>query len=192
MSIIHEALKKATREKGMDYSTEEKETVQRNIALEFARKKPRLNWGPIFILLVLVLVTGPIVAPIFSTPFKGANTSGSISGSKAALNVPSVLSPLAGLPMPNPAMDRKAQFAVEESPIFASSPTQTVISKMPAFNLSGVIYSDYSPKDSFCIINNKIVKVGETVEGAQLVSVSQNMAKIQYQGKEIELSVGND
>ena len=78
MSIINEALKKAVREKEAGYSSSDKEAVRRNIELEFQQKKRRFNWGPVFIVLMLVLISGPIVAPIFSTPLKGVNPSENI------------------------------------------------------------------------------------------------------------------
>ena len=189
MSIINEALKKAVREKGASYSSEEKETVRRNIELEFQRKKPRLNWGPIFILLVLVLITGPIVAPIFSTPFKNVKYSGNTSNLTATHNIPSRSIDLAdAAPAPDLKTNRKAQFTVEESPLFGNAPP-TIISKTPGLSLSGVVYSD---KDSYCIINNKVVKVGDTIQGAKLLEILQNSAKVDYQGKEITLTMNND
>ena len=189
MSIINEALKKAVREKETGYSSEDREAVRRHIELEFRPKKPRLNWGPIFVLLVLVLITGPIVAPIFSTPFKGANTTGAILNPAAAQNVPVASDHLANASATDPKNNQKAQFAIEESPLFNNVPAATIISRTPDLSLSGIVYS---PKESYCIINNKIIKVGDTIQGARLLEVSQNSVKFDYQGKEMALSMGSE
>ena len=133
-----------------------------------------------------------MVVVVFVGGLGGFGTAGYLSSPGAAKNIPAASTDLAGVPQSGSTLDRKAQFAVEESPIFAGSPASPIVSRAPDFNLSGVIYSDFSPKDSFCIINDKIVKVGEVVDGAKLLSVSQNMATVEYQGKEITLSVGND
>mgnify|MGYP001558366866 CR=1 FL=1 len=189
MSIINEALKKAVREKTTVFSPQDKQTMLRNIEVELQTKKNRLNWGPIFILLVLVLITGPIVAPIFSTPFKDAARPNSLPTHPVAQNVPSQpVSEYASLPSQTSASTRKAQFAIEENPVFGTPPA-ALIPKRPELNLSGIVYS---PEDSYCILNNKIVKVGDTVQGAKLVAVSRNEAKLDYQGQEMLLSVNND
>src|SRR3989338_1217699 len=127
MSIINEALKKAIHEKEAGFSPRDNELVRKNIEIAFQRKKPQLNWGPIFILLVLELITGPIVAPIFSTPFKtAAYSTGSLSAKSAAQNVP--VQPVTDLAKAvvnsEPSAARKAQFAVEEAPIFGGPHTQ--------------------------------------------------------------------
>ena len=191
MSIINEALKKAIHEKEAGFSPRDNELVRRNIEIAFQRKKPQLNWGPIFILLVLVLITGPIVAPIFSTPFKtAAYSTGNLSPKSVAQNVP--VQPITDLAKAvvssEPPVARKAQFAVEESPLFGNSQSHAPW-QMPSLNLSGIVYS---PEESYCIINNKIVKVGDTVQGAKLLSVSHNLVTLDYQGKAVSLEVSGE
>ena len=188
MSIINEALKKAAREKEVGYSSEDKEAVRRNIQLEFHQKKTRFNWGPIFILLVLVLISGPIVAPIFSTPIKGVSARRNTLNPAATQNVPTASAKLASALVPQLNTNRKAQFAVEESPLFASVPATTPISRTPDLTLTGIVYS---PNGSYCIINNRIIKVGDTVQGARLLTVSQNSVRLDYQGQEMALSLSN-
>ena len=146
MSIINEALKKAVREKEPSFSFRDKETMRRNVEVQLQPKKWRLNWGPVFILLVLTLVTGPIVAPIFSTPFKHAVNSGGLSSSLAAQNIPArSVTEMASLPTPTASVTRKAQFAIEESPVFGTQPVLG-ISKMPEISLSGIVYSADDPE----------------------------------------------
>ena len=176
MSIINEALKKAVREKEASYSSNNKNAIQRNLGIEFLPKKRRFNWGPVFVLLMLALISGPIVAPIFSTPLKGAHTA------NGTLNPPTTQN------IPPDSTNRKSQFAVEEIALPVSVPPAVVFPKMPNLTLSGIVYS---PNGSYCIINNLIVKVGDTVHGAKLLAVSQNSVRLDYQGKEMALSLNN-
>lgn len=150
MSIINEALKKAAREKA---------PVIRQLEFEHERKRGRWNWGPLFVISVLLLITAPIISPVFSTSFKTEPT------------------PTA------PSLTRKGQFAIEEAPrVSAVSP---FVASMPNLYLSGIVFS---PQDSYCIINEKIVKVGETVSGAKLVRVTPTDATLEFQGNNVVLT----
>ena len=191
MSIINEALKKAVREKEFGFSSQDRDTVRRNIEIEFQRKKPRFNWGPIFVLLVLVLIAGPIVAPVFSTPFKASYSQGNLSSGSAIKNIP--IQPTADIAKAiivteNSSETRRAQFGIEESPMLGGSQMQA-LSRSPQLSLSGIVYS---PEEAYCIINNKIVKSGDTIRGAKLISISRNTATLDYQGNKITLSVSSD
>ncbi len=191
MSIINEALKKAVREKEENFSLEDREMVRRNIELEFQKKRSKFNWGPVFILLVLVLITGPIVAPIFSTPIKNSTNIASASEHSATQNIPAstATTEVASAPSSGINANRKAQFAVEEAPLTNAIATPTIISRTPDLTLSGIVYS--AKQSSYCIINNQIVKVGDSIQGAKLISVSQDSAKLNYEGKEISLNTGS-
>ncbi len=189
MSIINEALKKAVREKETGHSLADRESVRRNIELELRLKKSHFNWGPVFILLVLVLISGPIIAPIFSMPVKGAATPVTALNPAASQNIPAVSADLADASVAEVKTNRKAQFAVEETPLFLGTPPTTILSRTPDLTLSGIVYSD---QGSYCIINNRIVKVGDSIQGAKLLNVSQNSVKLDYQGKEMALSVNNE
>ncbi len=174
MSIINEALKKAGVEK-------ESDVLRKSIQLEFQKKKSGVNWGPVFVVLVLVLITGPIVVPVFSTPFQSSSLHKSLS-SHASQGVP----PLAlaePLPRAQSEVTRQAQFSIEETiPQNTNHPPTAV---MPDFTLSGIVFS---PKDSYCLLNNKIAKVGDTISGAKLVRISADQVVLDYQGQEIVLS----
>ena len=189
MSIINEALKKAVREKGVSHSVAADEaTVRRHIELEFSPKKSKFNWGPIFILLVLVLISGPIVAPLFSTPSHNVSLGTPINHTITQNISATTNTDLASASFNDNGANRKAQFAVEESPLFQGQ-SPVIISRIPDLNLSGIVYS---AQQSYCIINNRIVKTGDTIQGAKLVNVSQNTVTLDYQGKEMMLSVSNN
>ena len=181
MSIINEALKKASKENrsiGIVSMETTAESARRNLELEMARRKTRVNWGPIFVVLVLLLITGPIIAPVFSTPFRRMGVS-----DQTSLRTPRPAQ-LASVPVSSPDT-RKAQFAIEETPVFAQAgPAAAGLNRTPDLNLTGIMYS---PTDSYVLINQRVVKVGDTIQGATLVSVTEREAKLDYQGNQISL-----
>jgi len=174
MSIINEALKKAGVEK-------ESDMLRKNMQLEFQKKKPGVNWGPVFVVLVLLLITGPIVVPIFSTPFRSSSLRENLS-SHASQGVPP-LATAERLPPARPEVTRQAQFSIEETMLQNTNHPPTAV--MPDFSLSGIVFS---PKDSYCLLNNKIAKVGDTISGAKLVRISSDQVVLDYEGQEIVLS----
>lgn len=185
MSIIHDALKKATKEKqGGSPPPPHLESQPSRIEINPRKKKERFNWSPIFVLAVLVLITAPIVAPIFSSPFKRvafqhARPSAALNGGSAPLRLPAAV---------EGGLTRKGQFAVEEAPLGGnlegrpSSPAS--LSGAPSLLLSGIVYS---AQESYCIINDKIMKIGEEVSGAKLVKVTATEAVLDFQGRKIIL-----
>ena len=173
MSIIHEALKKAGQEVA---GGAKKTTPQRSeVRPPLLRKKKKDKWGPSFVLLVLTLITGPILAPIFSSPFR------------QSAYVASETSAGSPVPMTSAAPAHvAAQFAVEEVPLPAPIHSPRLFSAAPNFSLSGVVVS--SP-DSYCLINGKVVKVGEDIDGARLTAVSPELVTLEYQGRQIQIAV---
>ena len=187
MSIINEALKKAQKDKESSLHL----AGGLGAPIQF-QKKHGFNWGPIFVLLVLFLITGPIVAPFFAAPFKREATAGNYalptvsvgqgSSPNSAIRVPKdLVGTLAG-----PA--RKGQFGIEESTLLPLTPgpigAASSANFRRNFSLSGIVYS---PKGSYCIINDKIVKVGEHVNGATLLAITPEKVMLDYQGQTISL-----
>lgn len=177
MSIINEALKKAGQEKGSGSFLQNQDTAKKNLEFEMEKKKSRVNWGPIFVLLVLFLITGPIIIPIFSSPFRKSNFINETGSAPRTMAV-------ANLPAQDLSLNRKAQFGIEEAAVF--QPAAKPVTQMPYLKLSGLVYS---AKDSYCIVNDRIVKIGENVEGAKLVNITPQEAVLEYQGEKIILSV---
>ncbi len=192
MSIINEALKKAGREKGDLSSSQGRPSVKTGVSIEgfsieIERKKSKMNWGPIFVLLVLFLITGPIIAPIFSSPFKGGGLLGNTTAAETAPDLKTNPgTQIASLPASAGSINRKAQFGIEEASVFQSLTQQPHIIQTPYLKLSGIVYSSNA---SYCIINNKIIRIGEDVQGAKLTRVTPKEAILDYQGEKVILSV---
>jgi hypothetical protein len=176
MSIINEALKKAGKETTLASQSPRADQLLKGIVTEApaSRRTSKINWGPLFVLSVLVLITGPIVAPVFSTPFKNLPTSFDRSPDLSQAPIaPSVMS------------TRQAQFGIEE----VSLPSGAVTASMaipPNLLLSGIVFSS---ENSYCILNDKVVKVGEEISGARLVSIQSDSVTIDFQGQAITIPV---
>ena len=176
MSIINEALRKANREK--HESSSGKPLGGGILQSESLKRKKQINWGPVFLFLVFGVITGPIVAPVFTSSFRHVNSI-SASAVRPVGHVVRTSEPVVAEAEPSKE-NRKGQFGVEE--FSAVRPLPLAI---PNLNLTGIVYSE---PNSYCIINNKIVKKGEFIQGAQLVSVTGDEAVLDYQGQRISLA----
>ena len=184
MSIIHEALKKAGQEKGTFVSqTGDPGSIRRNLELEYQKKKSSsTSWGLFFAVLAIFFVISPILAALFAAPVKRSLfVKPAVKAPVASQTVQPVQLPQAGL-----LVNRKAQFGLEETPLFSQSRYPAV--ERPALALSGIVYST---TDSYCIINNKIVKIGDEVDGAKLVSISLREVILEYHGEKVTLAVSD-
>lgn len=149
MSIINEALKKA----GQPILTEIKD----------ARKGPRaMNWGPVFVIGVLLVIGAPILTPIL-------RDSRSSDGSARQTAV--------GPEVSHPEVRR--QFGVEETAL-----PRTAQGMGPRFAMSGLVFSN---ETSYCLINGKVLKVGDAVGEARLVRITPDSAVLEYRGQQIVL-----
>lgn len=164
MSIINEALKKALREKESVPSSSYQEALRKKLEARAQNKRPRITWAPVFIVLVLLLITGPIIAPLFSASFRKSQE----------------------LPKPagDTAQSKKGQFGVEQAPLFPSGPISMGLKS--GFKLTGIVYSS---DGSYCIINNKILKVGDSIQDATLVSVMPNEVLLDHKGRKVSLAL---
>ncbi len=165
MSIINEALKKAGQPiVGEKKSYEEQKNLSHEpkskFRVELLRKKAPVNWGPVVIMGLLALITAPIIAPLFNSPYKSSAQKLPPGGIAAEASFGPV----------------SKQFAIEESPISTTA--------VPNFSLNGLVYSN---TDSYCLINGKVMRVGDQVNGATLSQVTPNQAVLDYRGEKIVL-----
>jgi hypothetical protein len=147
MSIINEALKKS----GQPILTEVKEPAQR-----------RPNWGPFFVIGVLLVITTPILMPLITDPGQG--------GAKREMAVGPDLS------RPHQV---KRQFGIEEAALPRAAQNVTT-----RFAMSGLVYS---AAESYALINGKVLKTGDSVNGARLLEITPDGAVLEYRGQQIVL-----
>jgi hypothetical protein len=157
MSVINDALKKAG---------------QKSDLLPGApKRKTRFNWGPLFVIGILLLITTPLLGPLFHQPYLNQSTAQQQS---------------VGVAMPSETSNMKAQYAVEEMPLLVPAKAFGVpAGRTPNFSLNGLVFS---PDGSYCLINGKVVKTGETVGGATLEQVTPNEAVLDFKGNKIVLT----
>ena len=188
MSIINEALRKAGQEKlpenivnrsvSPPVLTPAGALAGKKILPELPKKKQKVNWGPLFVVLVLLLITGPLIAPIFSSPYRNTVTTYPVPSYQETLKASEA-------PKVPAASNLKAQFAIEELPV---APIARPVPFRPDFAINGIVYS--SP-NSYCIINGRVVQVGEKIDGAKLISVTPEKATLEYQGDKMDLWVNH-
>lgn len=172
MSIINEALKKAGREKAqadgykIDVGVED---ARKNLNHEFRRRTDGANWGPLFILVVLVLVTAPLVAPTVGGWMRQWPSSTSSVELASA-----------------PASTKQAQFTIEEAPLFSPAASVPTFVARSGFNVSGVMVS---PSGSYGIINDQVVRPGERIDGAKLVEITPDKVVLEIDGQMKEIPV---
>ena len=180
MSIINDALKKAGQPVSGNTQTHTSaaaKLVQVQPVVEKHRRPSRVNWGPFFVVAIVAFITGPIIAPLLKGPYVQAPAGPQETATKQQSMGQEVSSNRA-----------RGQFAIEEAPLPSASIltiARPSSSKMPRFALSGLVYSQAG---SYCLINGKVLKVGESVGGATVQSISQNEVVLNYEGSEVRLA----
>ena len=190
MSIINDALKKAGENKPMLHSPDAAASARDKSLRDsaFSSKKQKMNWGPVFVVMVLALITGPLLAPLFSSPFRNTNAPLLVTSYRQALAADenkglhdASFSSLG---------TKHAQFGLEEKAILPLNlPARSappLDDSVPNFLMNGIVYSN---TDSFCIINGKVLRLGDKIERAKLVAVTAEKATLELNGKKIDLWV---
>ena len=121
-------------------------------------------------ILISVLVLGIISAAILWNVLSKAR---SVPVSAAAPLPPQIQPPL--LPSPSP--------VAVQPPL--SPPVQPEIEQPPSLTLNGIFFSE--DKGSWALIDNTIVRVGDTIKGAILENIGETEVVLSYKGKEIKL-----
>jgi len=76
--------------------------------------------------------------------------------------------------LPKEIFEVPKEISKEEIPI-----SEGLIS-LPTFNIQGLIWGSPNPQ---AIINGKVLKVGDTIEGAKIINISKNGIDIIYEGR---------
>ena len=178
MSIIHEALKKAGQQVIADNgrSRTARPSSPSNAPvyppIERHGSQAFSGWAPLLVLVVLGSVAAPLVAPRF-------------------FHAPPTIEPRTVSAGREVAPDLRAQFGVEETPVVAPwpilpRPAQTV-PQVP-YRLTGVVYSQ---AESYCLLNKKVLRQGEQVDGAIVESITPKQVILNVGGEKITVPVTN-
>ncbi len=176
MSIIYDALKKVG--KSLHQAQAQKE---KNLPLPTFKIKIYLTYA-------LIIFLGVVAAKIFfdlfipSAEIKTADfpTAQKASLAKIVTTIPAAVNTqapaLTGPPMPT-----------KESTV-ASPPKEEQRPLLPALVLNGVFFSE---EKGYALINNRIAKEGDNVEGATVEKVTLEGVKLKFQNTTINLSTSS-
>ena len=177
MSIIHDALKKA---QGPDRPEPTKDRPLANLqVVDYDNRRSRINWGPLFVLAVILLIAAPIIAPIFSSPFGHQSAVRADNQPRREVLLGGV--PAAPAPAAAAAPTQRRQFGIEEAPRAAAFGG----GQMPRIQLSGVAYS--AEGNSYVILNKRVMRVGDQINSIKLVSVAPESATFEINGQLVTL-----
>lgn len=193
MSIINDALKKASRNREDFISYQSKRP---DLPTTEYRKKRR--WEPVFAFLILLLIAGPVVAPHFSTPSKKSPSLQTavlestpdqlISDAADDIEAPENAASTGHTQSMAQNSNQKSQFIIEELPrtLPPSMTPQPSAVIRPSFILKGVVASNGF---SYCIVNDKLIKVGGMVDGAKVVAIEADKVTLDYNNESIALTI---
>ncbi len=130
--------------------------------IELRAKNKRRYWIPALTLIAILLIVGPIVAPLFPAKFYNK-----LPASQ------------------NDTQNQKQQFGLEE--VLSSVPRiPAPMVQTGKFALTGILSS---PQGSYCIINNQVMRLGEEIQGAKLIDISKEKVLLEIKGDRVWLSI---
>lgn len=176
MSIIYDALKKIKTKTSGPQDTQNKE-----------KKQKRSLFYPL--IYVLMAVIGVYVANFIFDLFKATppKPMALAIGSQTTASRPVALSAQANLT----AINLTAQETAETEPpaLEPQELRKLSVSAEPEFRLNGILYD--AEAGSIAIINNQILREGDSIEGAKLVSILRDEIELEFEGKTINLKIKN-
>lgn len=212
MSIIAEALKKAKKERDKTITSKEylnkilgperKETYRREKfkaeKLQFQPKVlpsgdenmespniPYIRNKTVITLatLLLVVIVFSVITNIFRTPSPGVGAARhkeapGVTG--VQLEAEAYTNPKSEIALPK----NKGDLIDKMTRVFKSDLTRNEF--LSNFTLNGVVYD---ANDSWAIINNKLVRVGDSLDGAKVISITPQKVVLFFKNKEFDLAV---
>lgn len=162
MSIIYDALKKLERSNLKTLTETEKET-----------KEPKKSRFPYFVF-VLVGVTGLILMRLVFGLLVKAPVEKNIdnNSNKDRISIQSQSPSIIGKPLPEISQEK-----------LKPQPSSYAFSRL---RLSG-IFSD--GQKSYAIINNRILREGDSIEGSRLLRILSNSVELEFKGENFDLKI---
>lgn len=163
MSIIYDALKKIEKNNARQSpDTDAKKT-----------SKPKIN-PKVYLLYVLFVAAGFAVANFIFSIFARPIQENDLSSGRPL--------PVKTLPAAVPVAEKQA--AVPPAPAVTQTQPQADAAATQSFGLSGVFFSE---EEGYALINSKVVKVGDTIDGAVVKSVDLSGVELDYNGQVIQI-----
>lgn len=187
MSIISEALKKAAKERVRTINQEDKSVtlrvkpVYKGENTRYRRSKALIVSG-ILLLLTIVFLT---VASIFLHPSLDIEEPTSIVTSDDSIDMPVEAEAYADLKSEIVLFENKKSLMDNMAEAFRGE--LTIEEEFTAnFTLNGIVYD---AEDSWAIVNNKVVRIGDTLDGAKVVSIAPRKVVLLFKDERFDLSV---
>jgi len=178
MSIIYDALKKV----------ETQVDKPNGNPLQFKKHKAARPKFYTYLIYLLVLCGGFFAAHLL---FKFIFPEEELTAKKTTQ--PAIVAPLKISPQISPPQPDIAPKSLPETPPpskdYLLLPPETQEHTTPLFVVSGIFFSE---NQGFAIINDRVVKEGDAVEGAKVERISADGVKLKYEGVVIELSPGSN
>jgi len=173
MSIIYDALKKVEGKVDAPGANPMNLKVEKLPAI---RPKRKIK---VYFLYVLVITLSMVIANIaFSLIMR--------SNKLFAKRVNESVKSLKNLTIP------RAQELPKTLPASAVIPAAPTIPKKPAppaLTLNGIFFSE---EEGYALINNQILRIGESIEGATVKRINENEVELEFDGAPIKLSTNNN
>ena len=165
MSIISEALKKATQSRSLYVRATENSRIPKQ-KFKSSRSVKTIPW--VVMSVFLVVFTGILAYPVLFQKSKGSSFFQSLQNRLSAsqhTEKPELL----GV--------SRSQYALEEKPLFMSSDS-------PPFSLSGIAQF----QDGFvAVVNGQIVKKGDMIRGSKVLAITSRAVELDHEGQRIIL-----
>jgi len=174
MSIINEALKKI--EKGLQNSPQLKE------ALTEAKDNPAHKKRVYLLIILIVSLTLSTVIMLIRLSHKQKMQPQTSHGKKgAALATPNPSPEAPPAPAATPAASATIPLKEGEK----KAPLKEVKKEAPELVLNGIFFSG---QDGYALINNQIVREGDSIEGLKVTKISADTVELDNQGERVTLS----
>lgn len=146
-------------------------------ALEAANKKENKNPQKFtYVIYILVALVGFFIAKIV---LEGILKDTQVKTKEVASSPPNISAPIRGVSMPGETKIAPVQEKLVSKLLTSESkPT-------PKLALTGIIFEQASP---CALINDRIVKEGDVVEGARVIRISSNEVSLEFEGRPIRLN----
>jgi hypothetical protein len=164
MSIIYDALKKIEKSYSVTPKREDK------------KDSPDRSKTKIYLVYILVVCLGAVIANIFFSFFPKAGKVNKLNKASALTTLP----PQEIKKQPNTTAPPEAKVEVNLPP----APTETKRQVELPLVLNGVFFSQ---NEGYALINNRIMKEGDTIEGAVVKHIGLEEVDVEFEGTIIKL-----
>lgn len=139
----------------------------------------------VYLLYILAVTVVVITAVLLFNPFKKAI---SINPQETPQTPPVDIAPAGAMDIEQPSGLNPDAGVPADQAAFSTEPLKEEEPLPPALVLNGVFISD---NETYALVNNQIVKIGDTIDGAVVQKIAMNEVELGFAGKTIQLHTGS-